>query len=82
MPHEGLPVPQLKASVDINYIRDEVLNSAESVAALFGHYCQTDMTFRENILSDRNIRKRSKATGTFATPTVSRPEVDGLYGDK
>ncbi len=38
-------------NIDINYIRDEVLKSAESIASFFSHYCATEMTLSENILS-------------------------------
>jgi predicted transcriptional regulator YheO len=38
-------------NIDINYIRDEVLKSAESVASFFNHYCATEMSLSENILS-------------------------------
>jgi len=44
-------------NIDINYIRDEVLQSAESVAAFFRHYCQTDMQLSENILSKQEFQK-------------------------
>ncbi len=38
-------------NIDINYIRDELLKSAENIASFFGHYCATEMTLSENILS-------------------------------
>src|SRR5256886_1628500 len=44
-------------NIDINFIRDEVLKSAEAVSAFFAHYCQTDMTLSENILSKPEYQK-------------------------
>lgn len=44
-------------NIDINYIRDEVLKSAEGVAEFFGHFCQTDMQLTENILSKGEYQK-------------------------
>ena len=44
-------------NIDVNYIRDEVLQSAESVAAFFRQYCQTDMQLSENILSKQEFQK-------------------------
>src|SRR3984885_4159427 len=44
-------------NIDINYIRDEVLHAAESVAEFFGHFCQTDMQLTENILSKGEYQK-------------------------
>jgi len=44
-------------NIDVNYIRDEVLKSAESVAEFFGHFCQTDMQLSENILSKGEYQK-------------------------
>jgi len=44
-------------NIDINYIRDEVLKSAENIAEFFGHFCQTDMQLTENILSKGEYQK-------------------------
>lgn len=44
-------------NIDINYIRDEVLKSAESVAAFFSHYCATEMSLSENILSKQEYQR-------------------------
>jgi predicted transcriptional regulator YheO len=44
-------------NIDVNYIRDEVLKSAESVAEFFDHFCQTDMQLSENILSKGEYQK-------------------------
>ena len=44
-------------NIDINYIRDEVLKSAENVAEFYGHFCQTDMQLTENILSKGEYQK-------------------------
>ena len=38
-------------NIDINYIHDEVLPSAERIAEFFRNYCRTDMKLDENILS-------------------------------
>jgi predicted transcriptional regulator YheO len=38
-------------NIDINYIRDEVLPSADRLADFFHNYCRTDMKLDENILS-------------------------------
>ena len=44
-------------NIDINYIRDDVLASAERTAAFFRHYCQTDLQLEENILSKDEYRQ-------------------------
>lgn len=44
-------------NIDINYIRDDVLKSAERVEAFFRQYCQTDMQLSENILSKDDYQK-------------------------
>ncbi len=38
-------------NIDVNFIRDEVLSSAERVKEFFANYCRTDMHLDENILS-------------------------------
>jgi predicted transcriptional regulator YheO len=38
-------------NIDINYVRDEVLSSAEKIQDFLARYCQTDMQLEENILS-------------------------------
>ena len=38
-------------NIDVNFIRDEVLSSAERVKEFFANYCRTDMQLDENILS-------------------------------
>ena len=43
-------------NIDINYIRDEVLESAERTAEFFRHYCHTDIQLDENILSKDEYR--------------------------
>jgi predicted transcriptional regulator YheO len=43
-------------NIDINYIRDEVVNSAEAAAEFFRNYCRTDMKLDENILSKDEYR--------------------------
>jgi predicted transcriptional regulator YheO len=44
-------VAALCINIDINYIRDEVLSSAERTAAFLTEYARTDMQLEENILS-------------------------------
>jgi predicted transcriptional regulator YheO len=44
-------------NIDINFIRDDVLSSAERTAAFFRYYCQTDMQLDENILSKDEYRQ-------------------------
>jgi predicted transcriptional regulator YheO len=50
-------VAALCINIDINYIKDEVLKSADAIAEFFLHYCQTDMTLSENILSKQEYQK-------------------------
>jgi predicted transcriptional regulator YheO len=44
-------------NIDINYIRDEVLTSAERVQEFLKNYCRTDMKLEENILSRDEYQK-------------------------
>lgn len=44
-------------NIDVNFIRDEVLKSAERIAEFFRHYCRTDMQLSENILSKDEYQK-------------------------
>jgi predicted transcriptional regulator YheO len=44
-------------NVDINYIRDGLLASAERAAEFFQNYCRTDMSLDENILSKDEYKK-------------------------
>jgi predicted transcriptional regulator YheO len=44
-------------NIDINYIRDQVVTSADRVAEFFQNYCRTDMTLDENILSKDEYRR-------------------------
>ena len=50
-------VGALCINIDVNYIRDEVLASAEQTAAFFRHYCQMDQQLDENILSKDEYRQ-------------------------
>ena len=52
-------------NIDINYIRDEVMKSADSIADFFGHYCQTDMRLSENILSKGEYQKAQQGKKHF-----------------
>jgi len=38
-------------NIDVNYVRDDVLSSAEKTLDFLARYCQTDMQLEENILS-------------------------------
>jgi predicted transcriptional regulator YheO len=38
-------------NIDVNYVRDDVLPSAERIQEFLARYCQTDMRLEENILS-------------------------------
>lgn len=60
-------------NVDINYIRDEVLKSADTIAAFFGHYCQTDMQLSENILSKPEYQKATQGKRHFRDAEVPKP---------
>jgi predicted transcriptional regulator YheO len=44
-------------NIDINYIRDQVVTSADRIAEFFQNYCRTDMTLDENILSKDEYRR-------------------------
>ena len=44
-------------NIDINYIRDDVLASAERVQEFLRNYCRTDMQLEENILSRDEYQK-------------------------
>jgi predicted transcriptional regulator YheO len=50
-------VGALFVNIDTNYIRDDVLTSAENIADFFRHYCQTDMQVSENSLSKEEYQK-------------------------
>lgn len=43
-------------NIDLNYINDYVLSSAERTAEFFRQYCRTDMKLDENILSKEEYR--------------------------
>jgi predicted transcriptional regulator YheO len=58
-------------NIDINYIRDEVLTSAETIAAFFRHYCQTDMQLSENILSKQEYQKALQGKRHFQDTHLS-----------
>jgi predicted transcriptional regulator YheO len=44
-------------NIDVNYIHDCVLPSAERIAEFFQNYCRTDMVLDENILSKDEYRR-------------------------
>jgi predicted transcriptional regulator YheO len=49
-------VAAICVNIDINYIRDEVLKSADEIAQFFARYSHTDMKLDENILSRDEYR--------------------------
>ncbi len=44
-------------NIDINYISDQVVTSADRIAEFFQNYSRTDMTLEENILSKDEYRR-------------------------
>ncbi len=52
-------------NVDANYLTEEVLSSAEKVAAFFQAFCRTDMQLDENILSRDEYAKAQKGKRHF-----------------
>jgi predicted transcriptional regulator YheO len=59
-------------NIDINYIRDEVLQSAERTAEFLGQYCQTDMQVSENILSKAEYQKALQGKRHFRDTGVAK----------
>ena len=59
-------------NIDINYINDHVLMSAERTAEFFRHYCRTDMCLEENILSKDEYRRAQAGKKHFrdADPAI------------
>jgi len=53
-------------NIDINYIRDDVLASAERAQEFFRRYCRTDMQLDENILSRDEYRSALQGKKHFA----------------
>ena len=53
-------------NIDINYIRDDVLTSAERVQEFFRRYCRTDMQLDENILSRDEYQRALQGKKHFA----------------
>jgi predicted transcriptional regulator YheO len=58
-------------NIDINYIRDDVLTSAERTAAFFREYCRTDMQLAENILSKDEYRQAVAGKKHFRDSTAT-----------
>ena len=52
-------------NVDVNYLTEEVLNSAEKIANFFQAFCRTDMQLDENILSRDEFAKAQKGRRHF-----------------
>jgi len=59
-------------NIDINYVRDEVLQSAERTAEFLAHYCQTDMQLSENILSKPEYQKALQGKRHFRDTTATK----------
>lgn len=53
-------------NIDINYIRDDVLASAERAQEFFRRYCRTDMQLDENILSRDEYQRALQGRKHFA----------------
>jgi predicted transcriptional regulator YheO len=64
-------VGALCINIDINYIRDDVLNSVQRTAEFFRHYCQTDMNLDENILSKDEYRLALSGKRHFRDTTAA-----------
>ena len=56
-------------NIDINYIRDDVLASAERVQEFLRNYCRTDMQLEENILSRDEYQKALQGKKHFRDGT-------------
>jgi predicted transcriptional regulator YheO len=63
-------VAALCINIDINYIKDEVIKSADAIAEFFQHYCQTDMALSENILSKQEYQKAMEGKKHFRFSTA------------
>ncbi len=57
-------------NIDINYIRDPVMTSPDRIAEFFQHYCRTDMTLEENILSKEEYKRALAGKKHFRDFTV------------
>jgi predicted transcriptional regulator YheO len=57
-------------NIDINYISDYVLSSAERTAEFFRQYAQVDMTLDENILSKDEYRRAQAGKRHFRDTSV------------
>ena len=58
-------------NIDINFIRDEVQPSPESIVEFFRNYCRVDMKLEENILSKEEYRKALAGKKQFRDFAVS-----------
>ena len=56
-------------NIDINYVRDDVLASAESMQEFLARYCQTDMQLEENILSRDEYQQALRGKRHFRDAT-------------
>lgn len=52
-------------NIDVNYVRDEVLSSAEKIREFLAHYCQVDMQLEENILSRDEYQQATRGKRHF-----------------
>jgi predicted transcriptional regulator YheO len=55
-------------NIDVNFISDEVLKSAEGIQAFFANYCKMDMVLEENILSKEEFEKAQKGKRYWKQP--------------
>jgi predicted transcriptional regulator YheO len=55
-------------NIDINYVRDDVLSSAERMQDFLAHYCQVDMQLEENILSRDEYQQAMRGKRHFRDP--------------
>lgn len=56
-------------NIDINYVRDDVLASAERIQEFLARYCQTDMQLEENILSRDEYQQALRGKRHFRDAT-------------
>jgi len=56
-------------NIDINYIRDDVLTSAERIQDFLARYCQVDMQLEENILSRDEYQQAMRGKRHFRDAT-------------
>lgn len=60
-------------NIDVNYINDYVLTTAERTAEFFRHYCHTDLHLDENILSKDEYRQAQAGKRHFRDSAPPAP---------